>query len=110
MRWKVFQVHHLKGINDAFFKDFGPLSSDDFNDFLNRHRDLQPIGESSELIKESYCMITPDGRFYQDTENYYHYSGKILELGAVEAFRQIKYEEKKYLIRKGDFFKHPLNH
>ena len=104
-RWKVFQAHHIKGINDQFFEEFGVLNLADFNDFLYRHRDLNPIGESSELIKESYCMITPDGRFYQDTNYSHNYSEPILEIGVLAAFRQINYDKKKYGDRGDDFFK-----
>ena len=44
-RWKVFQVHHLHGINDAFFAEFGSLDDVKFADFMARHADLHPIGE-----------------------------------------------------------------
>jgi len=54
-------------------------------------------------------MITPDGRFYQDTNNQHHYSQSILEIGIYEAFSQIKYQEKKYLMRGGDYFKYSID-
>lgn len=104
-RWKVFQVHLLKGINDAFFDKFGAVTLEAFQRFLERHRALNPVGESSETIKESYCMVTPDGRFYQDTDNFHHYSRRILEVGAAVAFRDIQFDSEKYLFRGGNFFK-----
>jgi hypothetical protein len=101
----VFQVHQINGINDSFFQQYGNLSTEHFNDFLTRHADLHPIGEFSETIKESYCMITPDGRFYQDTNNFHHYSQPILDVGILHAFEQIQYDYMKYLRRQGNFFK-----
>ncbi len=105
IRWKVFEIHRLKGINDEFFNEFGQLEHWQLNFFLQKHKVLNPIFESSNMILDSYCMITPDGRFYQDTNNQHHYSQPILEIGIYEAFCQIKYQEKKYLMRKGDYFK-----
>ena len=105
IRWKVFEIHRLKGINDEFFTEFGQLEHWQLNIFLQKHKVLNPIFESSNMILDSYCMITPDGRFYQDTNNQHHYSQSILEIGIYEAFCQIKYQEKKYLMRKGDYFK-----
>ncbi|KKN07297.1 hypothetical protein LCGC14_1068520 [marine sediment metagenome] len=105
IRWKVFEIHRLKGINDEFFTELGKLEYWQLNTFLQKHKILKPIFESSNMILNSYCMITPDGRFYQDTNNQHHYSQPILEFGIYETFRQIKYQEKKYLMRKGDYFK-----
>ena len=104
-RWKVFQVHYIQGINDHFFQQYGKLTNERFVDFLTRHADLHPIGELSETIKESYCMITPDGRFYQDTDNFHHYSQPILDVGVSHAFAQIQYDAAKYLYQWGNFFK-----
>jgi radical S-adenosyl methionine domain-containing protein 2 len=106
-RWKVFQVHSIHGINDAFFEQYGELTNELFADFLTRHAELHPVGEFSEIIKESYCMITPDGRFYQDTDNTHHYSDPILAVGVTHAFAQIQYDATKYLTRRGNFFKDP---
>lgn len=109
IRWKIFEIHRLKGINDGFFIEFGQLEHWQLNIFIQKHKGLSPIFESSNMILDSYCMITPDGRFYQDTNNQHHYSQSILEIGIYEAFNQIKYQEKKYLMRKGDYFKYSID-
>ena len=105
LRWKVFEVHYLKGINDNFFTEFGNLELWQFQSFIGRHRQLNPVYESSKMILDSYCMITPDGRFYQDTNHQHNYSQPILDIGVIEAFQQIDYLENKYHERNGEYFK-----
>ena len=105
IRWKVFEVHLLKGINDNFFIEFGNLKPWQFQSFIERHRQLNPVYESSKMILDSYCMITPDGRFYQDSNHQHHYSQPILDIGINEAFQQINYQENKYRKRDGEYFK-----
>ncbi len=105
IRWKVFEVHFLKGINDNFFIEFGNLKPWQFQSFIEKHSHLNPVYESSEMILNSYCMITPDGRFYQDTNHQHNYSQPILDIGIIKAFQQIFYQEKKYLKRDGGYFK-----
>ncbi len=105
IRWKVFEIHHLNGINDNFFRDFGYLKTWQFQLFIEKHKHLNPVFESSQMIIDSYCMITPDGRFYQDTNHRHHYSKSILDVGVLKAFQQIKFIEKKYHKRNGGYFK-----
>jgi radical S-adenosyl methionine domain-containing protein 2 len=105
VRWKVFEIHRLKGINDGFFTEFGKLEGWQRDFFIQKHRNLNPIFESSKMILDSYCMVSPDGRFYQDTNNQHHYSQPILEYGINETICQVKFQKKKYLMRKGDYFK-----
>ncbi|MHA1727969.1 MAG: viperin family antiviral radical SAM protein [Promethearchaeota archaeon] len=104
-RWKVFEVHRIYGINDSFFEKFGTLEQDQFNFFIKKHSKFNPVYETSEMILDSYCMITPDGRFYQNTENIHHYSKPILNIGLMNAFNQISFSTDKYHQRKGDYFK-----
>ena len=103
-RWKVFQVHPIQGINDRFFEEFGYLETKQFNHFMNRHQNLNPIGESTEIMNESYIMITPDGRFYQNSNNAYQYSERILDIGVENAFQQIQFSENKFLQRQGEYY------
>ncbi len=104
IRWKVFQVHKLRGINDAFFDEFGELTNDQFYTFISQHKDLNPQYETSDMIRNSYCMITPDGRFYQDTNNCHNYSDQILKIGVLNAFKQVNFSEEKFDQRKANYF------
>ena len=105
IRWKVFEVHYIMGINDSFFTEFANLKSWQFKLFIETHKQLNPVYESSKMILDSYCMITPDGRFYQDTNHQHHYSQPILDIGIIEAFQQTVYLESKYHERDGGYFK-----
>lgn len=52
-------------------------------------------------MTESYLMINPEGRFYQNTEGKYIYSSKILEVGLSQAIQEIEFNDKKFIERKG---------
>jgi len=104
-RWKILEVHPIYGINDDFFKEFGKLDSWQFKSFIHRHSSLNPVWETSDMIMDSYCMITPDGCFFQDSYNYHHYSESILKFGALENFNRLEFNQNKFKFRKGDYFK-----
>lgn len=104
IRWKVFEVHLIHGINDSFGKKFGNLTTAQFGTFIYTHADLNPIIETKDIIKESYCMITPDGRFYQNSEDEYYYSLPILSNGLKNSFSEINYSQKMFCLRNGDFY------
>ena len=109
IRWKVFQVHKISGINDAFFQEFGELTTEQYYNFISRHQDLNPQYETSNMIRDSYCMITPDGRFYQDTNNQHNYSNYILTIGVLTAFKQVAFSEDKFNQRDACYFKNYSN-
>ena len=98
-------MHYLKGINDRFFAEFANLKPWQFQLFIETHKKLNPVHESSKMILDSYCMITPDGRFYQDTNHQHHYSQPIINIGIIKAFQQINFLENKYRERDGAYFK-----
>ena len=56
------------------------------------------------MILDSYAMITPDGRCYQDTKNLHHYNDPILKIGLINASKQINFNKMKYNNRKGNYF------
>ena len=104
IRWKVLEMHRIDGINSWFLDQVGPLQCGQIDLFRNVHSDLNPVIERTQDILESYCMITPDGRFYQDTNNRHHYSRPILKIGAKNAISEVIFSEEKYLARKGGYF------
>ncbi len=108
IRWKVFQVHKIFGINDGFFKEFGELTTEQYYNFINRHQELNPQYETSNMIRDYYCMITPDGRFYQDTNNHHNYSDSVLEIGVLNAFKQVAFSEDKFNQRNACYFRELL--
>ncbi len=56
IRWKVFEVHYLNGINDRFFTEFANLKPWQLRLFFETHKQLNPVYESSKMILDSYCI------------------------------------------------------
>lgn len=87
-KWKVFQVmpfsgHHLQ------------ISRHMFEQFVERHSALGlPIFvESNSAMTESYLMIDPQGRFFQNASNQigYQYSESIISCEVENALAQITF-------------------
>ena len=97
-KWKILRMLPVVNSN---------LEIDDrmFSEFVMRHRAFQKISrveDNSEML-ESYIMIDPLGRFYQngqDTrENGYQYSSPILEVGPLPAFKGMRFSTGRYAAR-----------
>lgn len=97
LRWKIFQAMSVKGQNcsspDSW--DHGVTASQ-FDAFVNRHRIANPLVEDNTLMRGSYAMISPDGRFFDSTTGEHRYSQAIGEVGIEGAWRQIAFSKNKY--------------
>ncbi|WP_462173287.1 viperin family antiviral radical SAM protein [Pseudoalteromonas xiamenensis] len=95
-KWKVLQVMPY-GADDFL------ISNDKFNQFVERHSGLGlPIfAESNSTMTESYLMIDPLGRFYQNSVSAcgYKYSDSIIQCGVESALAQIAFNPKTFLSR-----------
>lgn len=95
-KWKVLQVM-------PYGDDELLISDDKFNQFVERHSGLGlPIfAESNSTMTESYLMIDPLGRFYQNSKNAsgYQYSSSINLCGVESALAQIAFNPKTFLSR-----------
>lgn len=95
-RWKVLRMlpivtDHLM-VNDA-----------DFQGGVARHRalaDLMCVEDNTEMV-ESYVMIDPLGRFFQNAlgQSSYRYSRPILEIGVDQAFAVVGMDPAKFCAR-----------
>lgn len=99
-RWKVFQILEIKNQKNPKINDL-LISEPEFESFVERHHFLNPIAETNPLMLESYLMIDPYGRFYQNTENSYIFSRSILEVGLKNALTDISYDTIKFVQRGG---------
>ncbi|MBN1214479.1 MAG: viperin family antiviral radical SAM protein [Candidatus Lokiarchaeota archaeon] len=99
-RWKVFQILEIKNQNHPYIANL-LISNTEFENFLNRHLFLKPIAETNQMMIESYLMIDPYGRFYQNTNNSYIFSRPIFKVGIESALNEITYNPKKYIQRGG---------
>lgn len=79
------------------------IADHEFAEFVDRHRSLAAImaAEDNTDMVESYIMIDPRGRFFQNSLSGqgYRYSNPITEVGAQAAFRQVQWHADKFLAR-----------
>jgi len=98
-RWKVFQALLIEGQNNEL-EDL-KISIGEFEDFIKKHERLNPVAEDNDAMLESYIMVDPLGRFYQNSGYLYDYSESILKVGVLRAFNQVVYNHTKFVERGG---------
>ena len=103
-RWKIFQVLPIEGINKQDFDRY-LITEDEFGKFVSindiHNKTFDIVIENNELMLGSYLMITPDGRFFDNSNGFYEYSSFISEVGIKAALSQINIDHKKFFGRKG---------
>lgn len=105
--WKVFQVLKVDGENDVDFQNYA-ISKEEFDTYIDRQRNIlnEPnvlVKESNELMRGSYLMVNPEGRFFDNSKGGYTISEPILEVGMEKALNQIHYDKEKFLARGGHY-------
>ena len=99
-RWKVFQVLAIQGQNSEIVYDL-KIDTSEFMEFVKKHKKFNLIAEDNNAMLESYMMVDPMGRFYQNSGNIYNYSKPILDVGVFKAFNQLAYNHTKFIERGG---------
>jgi radical S-adenosyl methionine domain-containing protein 2 len=105
IRWKVFQVLRVKNTNDSFFQNRGGITSEQFAEFIARHRNHNPIFESSQIMQDSYFMITPEGRIYANSENGYEYSKSVIDNESELNMMTTKFNQESFMTRGGMYYR-----
>jgi radical S-adenosyl methionine domain-containing protein 2 len=79
------------------------ITQEQFEVFVARHERYKGIAviEDNEDMVESYIMVDPQGRFFQNSpcSAGYEYSQPILEVGAERAFSQVVFNSSRFLSR-----------
>lgn len=106
-RWKIFQALPVKGQNDAYIADF-VLTAEQFEAYVQRNRIVENEGisvvpEDNEMMTESYIMIDPAGRFFDNAQGTYNYSDPILEVGIDASLKTVSIEPDRFLRRGGKY-------
>jgi radical S-adenosyl methionine domain-containing protein 2 len=102
-RWKVFKVLRIEGENDETFGEL-EVTDAEFDAFRARHAAVeQMVSEDNDEMTSSYIMITPDGRFYQNTEGRYTKSQPILDVGMQAGLEQVGFDYEKFHRRGGAY-------
>lgn len=97
-RWKVLRMLPVTSPDLA-------VTDEQFAAFVTRHRALSRIlrAEDNHDMRESYLMIDPCGRFFQNSQlgvgEGYVYSRSILEVGADAAFADIVFDHERFNTR-----------
>ena len=106
-RWKLLQALRVKGQNDASIDDF-VIGTEQFEAYVRRNRIVENDGiivvpENNEAMTESYVMIDPAGRFFDNAQGFHRYSEPILKVGVVEALKQVSIDPERFLRRGGKY-------
>lgn len=101
-RWKVFQALRIAGENDAQDNEMW-VTPEQFEGFLARHAELNPIGEDNDAMTGSYVMMDPLGRFFQNLGGAYGHSRSILQVGVFPALGEVGWNAEKYVARGGRY-------
>lgn len=95
-RWKVLRM--LPAVTDAL-----AVSDAQFQAFVNRHRTQDEIMcvEDNDDMVQSYIMVDPHGRFFQNRASCpgYDYSPPIIDVGARIAFERMTWSAEKFSAR-----------
>lgn len=86
-RWKVFQVLPIEGENNEHWDEL-EISKRRFDAWVARHRHLNPVVESNDLMTGSYCMLDGKLRFYNNVGGKFLHSDPIPQVGIDAAWRQ----------------------
>jgi radical S-adenosyl methionine domain-containing protein 2 len=103
IRWKIFQVLSIEEENDI---ESMKVSDEEFNFFITQNHKAKEfmISEKSNIIKGSYIMIDPEGKFFDNTNGKYNVSESISKIGVEQALKQINFSKEKFIKRNGNYY------
>jgi radical S-adenosyl methionine domain-containing protein 2 len=103
-RWKVLKVLSIAGQNDQYYRALS-IENWQFEHFLKIHENLKSrtniVPEYNDNMKGSYAMVDPAGRFIDNADGLHRYSKAILDSGAIEALKEVRYNIEKFQARGG---------
>lgn len=78
-----------------------------FQTFVKNHENLNQftnvVVETNSIIKGSYAMVDPAGRFFDNVEGVHNYSKPTLSSGVKNAIKEVKYDFEKFILRGGKY-------
>lgn len=100
-RWKVFQMLPVTGQNDQFVGELA-IKNEEFEVFIRNHQHISyAVFENNDMMRGSYVMISPDGRFFSNETGGHMYSQPILKVGVDRAFEENDWNEYRFRARGG---------
>ncbi|KAI0057802.1 radical SAM enzyme [Artomyces pyxidatus] len=106
-RWKVFQVLLLDGENagKGAIRNAEPLliSREQFQVFLDRHKDYAPVAEDNDAMENSYLLLDEEMRFLNCQGGKKVPGRSIFDVGVDAAFQDAGWEPETFVERGGIF-------
>ncbi|NDJ14632.1 MAG: radical SAM protein [Acidobacteriia bacterium] len=104
-RWKLFQAMPVKGQNDRTIDDL-LITPEQFAHFVRINRRIEEFNvvlcpEPNDLMRGSYVMVDPAGRFFDSTTGTHTYSQPILRVGVTAALNEVSVLEDRFDQRGG---------
>lgn len=106
-RWKVLQVTHLEGENDATYPALA-VSPEQFADFVARHQHGLPAGvelvpEREGQIQGSYLMVDPEGHLFCNVGGEKVRGPSLLTTSLEDAVRAVGWSPEAFVERGGAY-------
>lgn len=107
-RWKVLQMLTVAGQNDLAGDRYG-ITASEFQEFLVANSPAAAaagvtiVPEDTDAISGSYCMIGPNGCYFDDISGKHRYSRPILTVGAQAAFADMYFDPNAFEARGGSY-------
>jgi radical S-adenosyl methionine domain-containing protein 2 len=85
-RWKIFKILKIQGENDDCYDELS-VTDDEFQSFIARHRPglvgtgTTMVPEDNGTMTQSYIMLDPDARVYQNTDGIYRKGDPVYQVG-----------------------------
>lgn len=92
-RWKILRVLPVAGQNDDGFERHA-ITQSQFQVYVNRNRRVSECGiavvpEDNDMMRGSYVMVDPAGRFFDNVRGMHTYSKPIIEVGVAAALKEV---------------------
>ncbi|MGZ0710074.1 viperin family antiviral radical SAM protein [Coraliomargarita sp. W4R53] len=96
-RWKIFQAMPVEGQNCGN-KDRWLVDRATYDQFVARHVAAGAYSEAEpeSLMRGSYAMIAPNGRFFDSALGSHTYSSPIPEVGVSQAWQQVHFDAERF--------------
>ena len=106
-RWKILQALLVADQNEENFDRFA-IDRAQFEAYVERNAPLAADGvvvvaESNDLMRGSYVMVDPAGRFFDNVQGKHHYGRPILDVGVEEALRDVVVDQHTFQRRGGSY-------
>jgi radical S-adenosyl methionine domain-containing protein 2 len=104
LRWKIFKVLPIENQNGDSFDNY-KISDEEFALYLKRNTteitEKIMVPEDNDAMSESYLMIDPAGRFFDNANGSYRYTQSIIDVGVNAALKKTAFDFQKYVTRGG---------